>query len=97
MSAYVVMLRETTTNPEQMSNYSKLAPLAREGHIIRPLAKYGALKVLEGPEFEGCLIYQFPTMKDAEAWYNSPLYQEAVRHRHDGAGYRVFIVQGTDD
>lgn len=97
MSAFVVMLREKTTDPEEISIYSQQAPLAREGHKIKPIAKYGALKVLEGPEFEGCLIYQFATMKDAENWYNSPKYQEAVKHRHNGAEYRVFIVEGVDD
>lgn len=97
MSAYVVMLREKTTNPEQMSIYTQQAPLARKGHDIKPLVKYGPLKILEGPEFEGCLIHQFTTMKDAEDWYNSPKYQEAVKHRHSGAVYRVFIVQGVDD
>lgn len=97
MSAYVVMLREKTTDPEQMSIYSKQAPLAREGHTVRPIVRYGTLKVLEGPEFEGCLIHQFPTMKDAENWYHSPKYQEAVKHRHNGTVYRVFIVEGIDD
>lgn len=97
MSAYVVMLREKTINSAEMDIYSKQAPLARDGHAMKPLAKYGSLKVLEGSEFEGCLIHQFTTMEDAEAWYNSPKYQEAVKHRHNGAEYRVFIVQGIDD
>lgn len=97
MSAYVVMLREQTTDTEQMRIYAKQAPLAREGHAIKPIARYGALKVLEGPEFEGCLIHAFPNAKEAENWYYSPKYQEAVKHRHNGAVYRVFIVEGVDD
>lgn len=97
MSAYVVMLREKTINPEEMEIYSKQAPLAREGHAIKPLVKYGLLKILEGAEFEGCLIHQFTTIKDAEDWYNSPKYQQAINHRHSGAVYRVFIVQGVGD
>lgn len=36
MSAYVVMIRERTTDPEQMSIYAKQAPLAREGHAVTP-------------------------------------------------------------
>lgn len=97
MSAYVVMLREKTTDLEQMNIYAKQAPLARAGHAIRPIARYGALEILEGPEFEGCLIHEFPTIKEAENWYHSPKYQEAAKHRHHGAIYRVFIIEGVED
>lgn len=90
------MLREKTTDSEQMGIYANRAPLAREDHDIKPIVKYGSMKILEGPEFEGCLIHQFPTMKDAEVWYHSPKYQEALEHRHNGAEYRVFIVEGID-
>ena len=97
MSAYVVMMRERTTNPEEMNLYARQAPLAREGHAITPIARYGALTVLEGQAFEGCLIHQFLSVQAAEAWYHSPKYQEAVQHRHQGAEYRVFIVEGVDE
>jgi uncharacterized protein (DUF1330 family) len=97
MSAYVVMIREKTNDPEQMSIYAKQAPLAREGHAITPIVKYGALTILEGADFEGCLIHQFSSVQDAENWYHSSKYQEAVKHRHQGAEYRVFIVEGVED
>lgn len=97
MSAYVVMIREKTTDPEQMSIYAKQAPLAREGHAVTPIVRYGALEILEGPAFEGCLIHKFPSVKEAEAWYHSERYQEAAKHRHLGAEYRVFIVEGLED
>jgi len=90
------MIRERTNDAEQMSVYAKQAPLAREGHSVTPVVRYGALEVLEGPDFEGCLIHRFPTMVDAENWYRSPKYQEAAQHRHQGADYRVFIVEGLD-
>jgi uncharacterized protein (DUF1330 family) len=96
MSAYVVMMREQTTDQAEMDTYASQAPLAREGHAVTPLARYGALNILEGPAFEGCLIHRFPTMQEAEAWYHSPQYQQAVKHRHAGAKYRVFIVEGVD-
>lgn len=96
MSAYVVMMREHTIDQAEMDTYASQAPLAREGHSITPLARYGALNILEGPLFEGCLIHRFPTVSEAEAWYHSPQYQQAARHRHQGAQYRVFIVEGID-
>lgn len=96
MSAYVVMIREETTDQAEMDSYASHAPLAREGHAVTPLVRYGALNILEGPAFEGCLIHRFPSVKEAEAWYHSPNYQKAVKHRHNGAQYRVFIVEGID-
>jgi uncharacterized protein (DUF1330 family) len=97
MSAYVVMLREKTTDQAQMAVYSEQAVLARAGHEVTPLVRYGRMKILEGPDFEGCLIHQFPTLEDAENWYQSPKYQEALKHRQKGAEYRVFIVKGVGD
>lgn len=96
MSAYVVMMREQTTDQAEMDIYASQAPLAREGHPVTPLVRYGALDILEGQPFEGCLIHRFPGIEEARAWYDSPNYQEAVKHRHQGARYRVFIVEGID-
>ena len=95
MSAYVVMMRERTTDPAEMEIYASQAPLAREGHPVTPVARYGRLEILEGADFEGCLIHSFPTMEDAKKWYYSPRYQEAMQHRLKGAQYRVFIVEGA--
>jgi uncharacterized protein (DUF1330 family) len=33
-------------------------------------------------------------MAAARAWYDSPAYQAAVKHRFLGADYRVFITEG---
>lgn len=94
MTAYVVMIRESTTDRAEMETYASLALLAREGHPVKPLARYGRLEVLEGAAFEGCLIHSFPTMEEAKAWYDSPRYQQAMQHRLKGAQYRAFIVDG---
>jgi uncharacterized protein (DUF1330 family) len=94
MSAYVVMIRERTTDAGQMQAYASAAPLAREGHDITPLARYGELQVLEGPAAEGVLIHRFPSMAAAQAWYHSSAYQAARVYRQQGADYRVFIVEG---
>jgi len=97
MSAYVVMIRQHTLDQDEMIQYAKLATLAREGHKATPLVRYGAIEVLEGANAEGCLIHQFPTIKDAKNWYNSAKYQAALKHRLKGADYRVLIVEGVED
>lgn len=96
MSAYVVMIRERTLDQEEMTQYAKLATLAREGHEVTPLVRYGAMEVLEGANVEGCLIHKFPTTKDAQNWYHSAKYQAALKHRLKGADYRVLIVEGVE-
>ncbi len=67
---------------------------AAEGHPLKPLALYGKFEVLEGPAIEGAVILEFPTVAAAKTYYNSPAYQDAVKHRFLGADYRVFIVEG---
>ncbi len=95
MAAYVVFIREKTTDPDEIALYRQKAPLAREGHDLTPVAFYGALDVLEGPAFEGAAILRFPSVAAARAWYESPAYQEALAHREAGSEHRVFIVEGV--
>ncbi|MBB3456285.1 uncharacterized protein (DUF1330 family) [Rhizobium sp. BK313] len=95
MSAYVVFVRDRITNPEEFKTYGQMAPLAREGHDMKALAFYGPSRTLEGPTVDGSVIIEFPTMDAAQAWYDSPLYQDARVHRLKGAEYRVFIVEGV--
>ena len=64
------------------------------GHTAKPLAYYGAIETLEGPEAAGSVIIEFPTMAEARAWYNSDAYQEARQIRFKGADYRVFLTEG---
>jgi uncharacterized protein (DUF1330 family) len=43
--------------------------------------------VLEGPTVEGVAILEFASVEEAKAWYFSPAYQEASRHRYLGGDY----------
>lgn len=94
MSAYIVYVRDRITDPEEFAKYQDLAPAASEGHRMTPLAFYGAVETLEGQPVDGAVIVEFPSKADAKAAYDSPLYQEALKHRLRGAEYRVFIVEG---
>ncbi|HDZ46573.1 hypothetical protein LCGC14_0640150 [marine sediment metagenome] len=97
MPAYVVLTREHTHDTQEMERYSAKAKAAREGHDPQPLAFYGDFDVLEGSAMEGAVILRFPDMAAARAWYQSPAYQEARKHRFQGADYRVFIVDGIEE
>ncbi|MFA6083510.1 MAG: DUF1330 domain-containing protein [Mucilaginibacter sp.] len=95
MSAYIVFIREKTTNKAELDTYINLLPTAMEGVTFKPVVAYGEQKVIEGPEVEGVVILEFPSFKDAEDWYNSPAYQEIIQHRFDGAVYTGVIVEGA--
>ncbi len=97
MPAYIVLTREHTHNSEEMQRHSEKAKAAREGHDPQPLAFYGDVEVLEGSDMEGAVILRFPDMAAARAWYQSPAYQEARKHRFLGADYRVFLVEGIEE
>ncbi|MHB0863138.1 DUF1330 domain-containing protein [Paenibacillus sp. SEL3] len=92
MPAYVVFIREQSTDQTELQLYSQLAPAGLAGHSVKPLAMYGAYQVLEGPDIEGLTILEFPTFEEAQAWYFSPAYQKALKHRLRGGRYRGVIV-----
>ena len=96
MSAYVVFIREKTTDPVELKQYAELAVAARAGHDISRVAFYGPMEVLEGPPAEGVAIVRFPDMAAARAWYDSPAYKAAREHRHKGATFRMLLVEGSD-
>jgi uncharacterized protein (DUF1330 family) len=96
MAAYVVFIRVETSNQAELDAYASMAPAAADGHRVSFLSLYGKQEVLEGQPMEGAAILRFPTFEEAKKWYVSPAYQKAAAHRHMGAKYRVFILEGSD-
>ena len=94
MVAYVVFLREKMRDREEYERYREKSRPVNASHPLKPLALYGEYEVLEGPAIEGAVILEFPTVEAAKAYYNSPAYQEAAKHRFLAADYRAFIVEG---
>lgn len=95
MAAYVVLIRDRVRDESAMQAYGPKAKEARTGHSLTPIAFYGKVRSLEGDPVDGAVILQFPTFAEAEAWYDSPLYQEARDLRLKGGDYRAFIVDGV--
>jgi uncharacterized protein (DUF1330 family) len=65
------------------------------GHALTYRARFGRHEVVEGAAAEGVAILEFPTFEEAKAWYGSPAYQEASKHRFLGGDYRFIIVEGA--
>ena len=95
MPAYLVFLREKTLDRSELETYGAKAPATLDGRPIKVLAAYGPHVTLEGPDVEGVVIAEFPSVEEARAWYESPAYQEAAQHRFRGAVYRGLIVEGA--
>lgn len=95
MPAYVVFTREKTLDQSALEAYWARVKATTEGFPIKVLAAYGKHRTLEGPDVEGVVIAEFPTLQDARDWYESPAYQDAAQHRHRGAVYRGLIVEGV--
>ena len=94
MAAYIVFIKEREHDAAAMADYAARAGATTSGHAAKPLVYYGAIETLEGPEAQGSVIIEFPTMEEARAWYQSDAYQAARAVRFQGADYRVFLTQG---
>ena len=94
MSAYIVFIKEREHDAGAMATYSAEAGPTLKGRNGKVLAYYGDTVTLEGPEAQGCVIVEFPTVEEARAWYESDAYQAARAHRFAGADYRAIITQG---
>ena len=96
MAAYVVLDIEVK-DPEKFARYRELAPPAIAAYGGRYLARGGATEVLEGsPALHRVVILEFPTMKRARAWLESPEYREARQLRRASATTHAFVTQGLE-
>jgi len=94
--AYVI-LTEAIHDPDGMQEYRRLSGPTLAGTGARLLVADGAPAQLEG-EWHGSqtVVVEFPSVEAARAWYDSPAYQEAARHRRAAADSNVVIVIGRD-
>ena len=95
MPAYMVFTRLRTRNPEEVKLYAEQAPKFLAGHTIKFLAQFGRFEVKEGGVSRVLQILEFRSFAEAEAWYESPAYQNASQHRHKGEDYSAVIVEGV--
>ena len=95
MAAFVIVIMSKTTDPSELEEYRRIGvPSLKETNVkfrVRP----GPVEVLEGDPVEAIVMLEFPTLEEAKAWYSSPVYQEALKHRHAGAKCHAFLVEGN--
>ncbi len=95
MPAYLIVIRNEPVRDEaEMAEYQRQTRLIPPSVPIRPKVVYGALTPVEGTPPDAVVMVEFDTVSDAQAWYGSPGYQDAVAHRLNAADYTSFIVEG---
>jgi uncharacterized protein (DUF1330 family) len=96
MAAYVLLIRENPVrDAAEMKLYQEKGRQNPPDPKLTPLVVYGKAELLEGgPLPDGVVILQFPSVEDAKAWYYSPAYQAAAKHRLNAAEYRSMIIEG---
>jgi len=95
MTAYVVAIRKSVSDPEGLKTYASLAGAARDVvPAMRSLAAYGKCETLEGEAVQGVVLLEFPTYEDARTWYHSPEYQKAASHRMKASDYQFILFEG---
>jgi uncharacterized protein (DUF1330 family) len=84
------------TDPEGLKPYSARVASTFEPFGGRYIVRGGTIAPLEGEAPKGrIVVIAFESMEKAQAWYDSPAYQELKPIRHKAAKSRVFIVEGT--
>lgn len=96
MSAYVIG-HMTVTSPEGYKDYAAQVPATLAAHGGQFLVRGGDATVVEGEMQQGRhVVIRFPDRAAAEAWYNSPEYQEIISIRFAHSNGVLMIVDGYD-
>jgi uncharacterized protein (DUF1330 family) len=94
MPAYIVVDIEVQ-RPAEYERYKELAPPSIAQYGGRYLARGGATEVLEGTwQPTRLVILEFPSAKDARAWWSSREYAEAKALRQACARTQMVLLEG---
>ena len=84
------------SDPEGLKPYGARVASTLEPFGVRFIVRAGKIAPLEGEAPKGrIVVIAFESMEKAQAWYDSPAYQEIKPIRHKAAKSRTFIVEGT--
>jgi len=96
MPAYIIV-RIAVTDPEQYRKYTAVTPgiVSRFGGKF--IVRGGPMETLEGPEEKDrIVVLEFPSRKNAEAFYHSPDYTAARGIREGAATGQFALIEGYD-
>lgn len=97
MAAYLIVSRQGPVRDEQaFAEYQRRTRLAPPPVPLKPLVVYGDIHALEGDAPDAVVMLRFETYEGAQAWYDSPGYQDALPYRLKSGEFRSFIVEGFE-
>ena len=82
------------TDAEGIRPYSAAVESTFAPYGGRYAARGGKVVSLEGEPSKRVIMIVFPSLEQAQAWYDSPRYREIMPIRHLAAKSRVFIMEG---
>lgn len=92
MPAYVIVDIEIL-DPVRYEKYKELAPPSISAYGGRYLVRGGAVKTLEGDWIpKRFVMLEFPSVQDAERWWDSEEYRDARRLRQQIARTQMIVV-----
>ncbi len=93
---YWVTIYRSISDPAKLAKYAELAPKATSPFGCKYLARGTAANAYEAGLKQRIVISEFPSVEAANAAYNSPGYQEALKALGDGAERDLRIVGGLE-
>jgi uncharacterized protein (DUF1330 family) len=94
---YWISVYRSVSDPDALAAYAKLAGPALIAGGGRFLARGLPAEVKENGLMQRIVVTEFDSVAQAKAAYDSPAYQEALKHLHEGAVDRdIRIVEGAE-
>lgn len=96
MAAYVIG-RLQIRDASWREQYRATVPALVARHGGRYLVRGGAMETLEGNASlpDGIVILEFPSMKQARAFYHDPEYAPLIKLRQSGSNVELVLVEGV--
>ena len=88
--------RVHVTDPETYQKYAKIATEAITSHGGKFLARGGKYQTMEGRDYARNVVVRFPSMADAVACYNSPLYAQALEFANVSSERNLVIIEEAE-
>ena len=95
MKAYVIAA-ETIHDEAMFAEYRRQVVATVEAFGGRFIARGGKYTMLEGQwPHPRTVVIEFPSRESAEAWYQSPGYQDIIGLRHKSSSGNLIILDGV--
>jgi uncharacterized protein (DUF1330 family) len=98
MPAYCLFDNVEVTDPDALAEYASQTLTTIRAYSGRYLAIGGNVEVKEGTSMVHYpVLIEFPTLDDANAWYDSPEYAPLKRLRHGAGLFNATFIAGLPE